>query len=76
MKLERLFIYKYMVFSHPLFLSSQEIWCTNSEEIDLHVHGKKFHSFYAFELMIHIIVQESLLDMHSDDILWNLTAGV
>ena len=59
-----------------LFLPSQEIWCTNSEEIDLHVHGKKFHSFYAFELMIHIIVQESLLDMHSDDILWNLTAGV
>ena len=30
---------------------SQEIWCTNSEEIDLHVHGKKIHSFYAFELM-------------------------
>ena len=59
-----------------LFLPSQEIWCTNSEEIDLHVHGKKFHSFYAFELMIHIIAQESLLDMHSDDILWNLTAGV
>ena len=76
MKLERLFIYKYMVFSHPLFLSSQEIWCTNSEEIDLHVHGKKIHSFYAFELMIRFLAEDSFVGMYSDDILWNLTAGV
>ena len=76
MKLEGLFIYKYMVFSYPLFLRSQEIWCTNSEETDLHVHRKKFHSFYAFELMIHFLAEESFLDMYSDDILWNLTPGV
>ena len=62
-----------MVFSYPLFLSSQEIWCTNSEEIDLYVHGKKFHSFHAFELMISFLAEESFLDMYSDDILWNLT---
>ena len=75
-KLEGLFIYKYMVFSHPLFLPSQKICCTNSEEIDLHFHGKKFHSFYAFQLMIHFLAEESFLDVYSDDNLWNLTPGV
>ena len=65
-----------MVFSYQLFLSSQEIWCTNSQEIDLHVHGKNFDSFYAFELMIHFLAEESFLDMYSDDILWNVTTGV
>ena len=60
----------------PLFLPSQEIWCTNSEEIDLHVHGKKIYSLHAFELMIHFLAEESFLDMYSDDILWNVTPGV
>ena len=64
-----------MVFSYPLFLSSQENWYTNSEEIDLHVYGKKFRSFYAFELMILFLAEEGFLDMYSDDILWNLTPG-
>ena len=36
---------------------------------------KKFHSFYAFELMIHFLAEECFLDIHSDDILWNLTPG-
>ena len=75
-KLAGLFIYKYMVFSHSLFLPSQKICCTNSEEIDLHFHWKKFHSFYAFELMIHFLAEESFLDIYSDDILWNLIPGV
>ena len=65
-----------MVFSYALFLPSREIWCTNSEVVDLHVHGEKFHSFYAFELMIHFLAEESLLDMYSDDILLNLTPAV
>ena len=76
MKLEGLFIYKYMVFSYPLFLPSQEIWCTNSEEIDLHFHEKKFHSFYAFELMIHFLAEESFPDMYSDDYYLELTPGI
>ena len=38
--------------------------------------GKKIHSFYAFELMIHFLAEESFLDIYSDDILWNLTPGV
>ena len=68
-KLEGSFIYKYMVFSYPLFLPSQEIWCANSEEIDLNVHGKKFYSFYDFELMIVFLGEESFLDMYSNYIL-------
>ena len=53
---------------------SQEIWCTNSEEIDQHVHGKKINSFYAFQLMTYFLVKEDFLDMHLD-ILLNLTPG-
>ena len=64
-----------MVFSYQLFLSSQETCGTNSEEIDLHAHAEIFHSFYAFELMIHFLAEESFLDMYSGDILWNLTPG-
>ena len=37
--------------------------------------GKRFHSFYAFELMIYFLAEESFLDMHSD-VLLNLTPGV
>ena len=47
----------------------------HSEKIDLHVHGKKTHSFYAFELMIHFLAEESFLRIHSD-ILLNLTPGI
>ena len=54
---------------------SQEIRCINSEEIDLHVHGKKNHSFYAFELMIRFLAEEVILNMLSD-ILLNLPPGV
>ena len=42
---------------------SQEIWCTNSEEIDLHVHGKKIHSFYAFELLMQFLVEEGCIQI-------------
>ena len=38
--------------------------------------GKKFHSFYAFELMIHFLAEESFLDIYSDDIIWNVTRRV
>ena len=72
-ELKGLFIYKSMVFSYALF--SPEIWCTNSEEIDLHVYGETFHSLYAFELMIQFLAEESFLNMYSD-ILLNLTHGV
>ena len=58
-----------MVFSYPLFLPSQEIWCANLEEIDLHVHGKKIYSFYAFELLMLFLAEERFLDMYSDDII-------
>ena len=37
---------------------------------------KKFHSFYAFKLMIYFLAEESFLDMYSDDIIWNVTRGV
>ena len=37
--------------------------------------GKKIHSVYAFELMIHSLVEESFLVMHADIIL-NLTLGI
>ena len=71
---EGMLIYKYVVFSSPVL--SKEIWCIYSEEIDLHLHGKKnFHSFYAFELMIHFLVEEDFLNMHSD-IFLNLTPAV
>ena len=40
-ELEGLFIYKYMVFSDALFFPRNLV--LKSEEIDLHVHGKKFH---------------------------------
>ena len=40
MELEGIFIYKYVVFSFMLF--PEEIWCTHSKEIDLHVYGKAF----------------------------------
>ena len=36
---------------------------------------KKFHSFYAVELMIHFLAEESFLDMQSD-ILLSLIPGV
>ena len=45
-ELEEMLIYKYVVFSSPLF--SQEIWCIHSEETDQHMHGKK--NFMAFML--------------------------
>ena len=38
--------------------------------------GKKIHSFYVFELMIHFLAEESFLDIYSDDILRNITPGV
>ena len=37
--------------------------------------GKKFHSFYAFELIIHFLAEEDFLNMHSD-ILLNVTPGI
>ena len=37
--------------------------------------GKKFHSLYAFELMIDFLAEESFLNMHLD-ILLNLTPAV
>ena len=46
-ELEGMIIYKYVVFSYPLF--SQEIWWTLSEYINLHVHGKTI--FIAFMLL-------------------------
>ena len=46
-ELEVMLIYKYLAFSFPLF--SQEIWCTDSEKIDIHEHGKKL--FIAFMLL-------------------------
>ena len=30
------------IWSSPTHYFSQEIWCTNSEEIDLDVHGEKY----------------------------------
>ena len=60
--------------SSPTRYFSQEIWCTNSEEIDLYVHEKKINSFYAFQLMIYFLAKEDFLDMHLD-ILLNLTPG-
>ena len=53
---------------------SQEIRCTYSEEIDLHVHGERFHGLYALDLMIHFLAEERFLNIHSD-ILLNLTPG-
>ena len=35
----------------------KECWHTNSKEIDVHNHGEKNHRFYAFELMIHLLVE-------------------
>ena len=52
-----------------------ELWCTNSEEIDLHVNGKNIYSFYAFKLRIQLLAEEGFLNMHSD-ILLKLTPGV
>ena len=46
----------------PTCYFSQEIWRTNSEEIDLHVHGEKNHIFYAFELMIKFLAEEGFHD--------------
>ena len=43
--------------------------------IDLHAHGKKFHSFHAFELILHLLAEEGILNMHSN-ILLSLTPGV
>ena len=63
------------MWSSPTCYFSQEVWCTNSGEIDLHVHGKEIQSFYASELMIQFLVDEGFLNMHSD-ILLNLTPTV
>ena len=38
--------------------------------------GKKIHSFYAFELMIHFLAEESFPDMYSDDYYLELTPGI
>ena len=66
--------YKYMVFSYPLFFPK-----TSGAQIQKRLIyvciGKTFHSFYAFELMIHFLAEEDFLNMHSD-ILLNLTPGV
>ena len=72
-ELKGMFIYKYMVFSCALFFPRNLV--QNSEQIDLHVHGEKFNSLYAFELMIHFLAEESFLNMHSDSLL-NVTRGV
>ena len=51
------------MFSSSTRYFSQETWCTNSEEIDLHVHGKKIHSFYAFELLMQFLVEEGCIQI-------------
>ena len=62
------------MWSSPTCYFFQEIWCASSEEIDLHVHGEKIHTF-AFELMMQFQAEDGFLNMHSD-ILLNLTPGV
>ena len=62
------------MWSSPTCYFLQEIWCTSSEEIDLHVHGEKIHPF-AFELMTQFLAEDGFLNMHSD-ILLNLNPGV
>ena len=64
-----------MVFSYPFFLPSQEICAQIQKRLIYMPMGKKIHSFYAFELMIHFLAEEDFLNMHSD-ILLNLTPGV
>ena len=54
------------MWSSPTSCLSQEIWCTNSEKIDPHVHGETIHSFYAFELMIQFLADKGFLNMNSD----------
>ena len=54
------------MWSSPTYYFSQETWYTTSEEIDLHVHGKKIYSFYAFELMMQFLAEEVFLNMHAD----------
>ena len=76
MKLEGLFIYKYMVFSYQLFLPAKKFDAQIKERLIYMSMGKKFHTFYAFELMIHFLAEESFLDMYSDDIISNVTRGV
>ena len=63
------------MWSSPTRYISLEIWCTNLEEIDLHVHGVKFHGSFAVELMIHFLEEECFLNIHSA-ILFNLPHGV
>ena len=47
----------------------------NHFSIDMRVHKKPFRRFYTFELMIHFLAEEDLLNMHSDTLL-NITPGV
>ena len=37
--------------------------------------GKIYHSFYAFELMLHFLAEEGFLNMHSDT-LFNVTSEI
>ena len=64
---EELFIYKYMVFSYARFFPRNLVHKFSM--------GKKFHSLYPFELMIHFLAKESFLNMHSDFLL-SLIPGV
>ena len=67
-EIEGMVTYKYVVFSYPLavlvLVISKEILHKPSEGIDLHVHGKKIGSFYAFELIIHSLAEEYLLTVN------------